>query len=462
MTEIRKSAAREMLVLRNTNVNMLDGSIPKGLLAMTMPIMIMNVMQNLFGVIDMTVLGQFVGDDAVGSVGACSMLITLCTCLLIGIAAGANVVVAKHMGAQDSLRTKKAADTAIILALVGGLLLLVIGVLFAENFLRWVNCPERLLDKAVVYFRIYFYGAPFLILYNFAAAILRAIGDTKRPMYFLLLGGGIKVILSIVFIKVFGLDVEGVALSTMVSNIIASSLCILTVRRSKLQFRFRKMQFCKKEMLDTLHLGIPTGLQSAFYAFANVIIATAVNSFGPEATTGISIANQLDGVMYYVACATSLATAPYVAQNVGAHNFPRVKKVVVHSIIITVAFGGILGALFAIFSGELASIMTSSPTIIAYAQQKTILISSTYFICGINEVLSGTLRGLGKPIVPMVSVLIFMCLIRFVWVYVIFPLVPSLTFLYLIWPIGWVLSIATLLIAYVPAIRKAQAQHIGA
>lgn len=445
--------------MKNKNVNMLSGSIPKGLLAMTMPIMIMNVMQSLYGIIDMTVLGHFVGDDAVGSVGACSMLITLCTCLLIGIAAGANVVVAKRMGAKDSQRTKKAADTAIILSLVGGLLLLVVGAVFAEAFLRWTNCPERLLDKAVVYFRIYFYGAPFLMLYNFAAAILRAIGDTKRPMYYLLLSGAIKVVLGFVFIAVFHLDVEGVALSTMISNMIASVLCILTLRKSELQFRFRKMQFCKKEMRDTLHLGIPTGLQSAFYAFANVIIAAAVNSFGPDATTGISIANQVDGILYYVVCAPSLATAPYVAQNVGAHNFPRVRKVVVHSTVITVAFGGVLGALFSIFSAELASIMTSSPTVIAYAQQKTILVCATYFLCGINEVLSGTLRGLGKPIIPTISVLVFMCLIRFVWVYAIFPLVPNLTFLYLIWPIGWVLSIITLLIAYFPAIRQAQAKY---
>jgi putative MATE family efflux protein len=448
-----------MIVLKNKNVNMLSGSITKGLLAMTMPIMIMNVMQNLFSIIDMTILGQFAGDDAVGSVGACSMLITLCTCLLIGIATGANIVVAKRMGSQDSQRTKKAADTAMILAIIGGLLLLLIGTVFAETFLRWVNCPERLLDKAVVYFRIYFYGAPFLMLYNFSAAILRAIGDTKRPMYFLLFSGGMKVILSIVFIKFLNLDVEGVGIATLISNILASSLCIFALRRSTLQFRFRKMQFSMQEMRDTLHLGIPTGLQQAFYAFANVIIATAVNSFGPEATTGISIANQIDGVMYYVACAPSLATAPYVAQNVGAHNFPRVKKVVVSSIVITIAFGGILGALFSIFAEELASIMTSSPAVIAYATQKTVLICATYFLCGINEVMSGVLRGLGKPIIPTISVLLFMCLIRFVWVYVIFPLVPNLTFLYLIWPIGWVLSITTLLIAYFPTIRRAQARH---
>ena len=445
--------------MKNKQVNMLSGSITKGLLAMTMPIMIMNVTQNLFSIIDMTILGQFAGDDAVGSVGACSMLITLCTCLLIGIAAGANIVVAKRIGAQDRARTKKAADTAIILALAGGLLLLIIGTIFAETFLQWINCPKSLLTDAVLYFRIYFYGAPFLMLYNFAAAILRAVGDTKRPMYFLLFSGGVKVLLNLVFIKLLNMDVDGVGIATLISNILASTLCILALRRSNLQFRFRKMQFSTQEMGDILHLGVPTGLQSAFYAFANVIIATAVNSFGPEATTGISIANQIDGVMYYIACAPSLATAPYVAQNVGAHNFPRVKKVVISSIFITVAFGGILGALFSVFADELASIITSSPTVIAYAKQKIVLVSATYFICGINEVMSGTLRGLGKPIVPTISVLVFMCLFRFVWVYGIFPLAPNLTFLYLVWPIGWILSIATLLIAYFPTIRRLQTQY---
>lgn len=448
--------------MKNTNVNMLSGPITKGLLSLTMPIMVMNVMQSLFNIIDMTVLGNFVGDQAVGAVGACSMLITLCTCLLIGIAAGANIVVAKRMGEGNSERMEKATGTAMLLSLAGGLLLLIIGVILAETFLRLTNCPESLLADAVVYFQIYFYGVPFLMLYNFSAAILRAIGDTKRPMYFLLLGGGIKIVLSILFITVWGLDVEGVAFSTMISNAIASGLCIITLRRSTLRFRFRKMRLCKEELKDILKLGIPTGAQSALYSLANVVITTAVNGFGPDATTGISIANQMDGIMYQVACAPSFATSPYIAQNVGAGNIGRVKKTVVRSIGITVAFGGILGALCAVFSAELSSLMTSSPAVIAYSQQKMILISATYFICGINEVLSGALRGLGKPVVPTITTLVFMCLLRFVWVYAIFPLVPNLTFLYLVWPIGWIASILVLLAVYFPTISKLQARLSGA
>ena len=444
------------MVLKNKNVNMLSGSITKGLLALTIPIMVMNVVQNIFNIVDMTVLGNWVGDGAVGAVGASGMLITLCTCLLIGIASGSNIVVAKRMGERNSERMEKAVGTSMIVAIGGGVFLAIVGFLFAETFLKWTNCPDALLADATLYFRLYFVGVPFLMLYNFSAAILRAIGDTKRPMYFLLGCSGLKVLLNILFIRVFHMDVDGVGCATIISNLLVSTLCIIALRRSILQFRFRKMRFDMVELKAILHLGIPTGLQSACYALANVVITTVVNGFGPDATTGISISNQIDNILYNISCATSLAASPYIAQNVGAHNIPRAKKSLVRSIGITIVFGGTLGALASIFSGELASIMSSSPSVIAFARQKTMLISATYFLSGINEVMSGAMRGLGKPIIPTISTLIFMCLLRFFWVYAIFPLVPNLTFLYLIWPIGWVLSIIFLSIFYFPTIAKLQ------
>lgn len=447
------------MVLHNKNVNMLSGPITRGLLAMTMPIMVMNVVQSLFNIIDMTVLGNLVGDDAVGAVGACSMLITLCTCLLIGIASGANIVVAKHMGEKDPQRMEQATNTAMLLSIVGGLFLAVIGIVFARVFLQLTNCPDKFIDDAVLYFQLYFSGVPFLLLYNFSTAILRSIGDTRRPMYFLLLGSGIKVVLNIVLIKFCSMDVDGVGIATIVCNLISSGLCVMALRKSTLQFRFRKMRFHMKEMKDILKLGIPTGAQSACYALANVVITTVVNGVGPDATTGISIANQMDGIQYQIACAPSFATSPYIAQNVGAHNFSRVKKSLLSSICITVIFGGFFGALSSIFSGELSSLMTSSPAVIAYSQQKMVLISATYFLSGINEVLSGTLRGLGKPIVPTISTLVFMCLLRFVWVYLIYPLCPNLTFLYLVWPVGWVCSIIFLLAVYIPTFTKLRKKY---
>ena len=446
--------------MNNRNVDMLNGSITKGLVALTLPIMVMNVVQNLFSILDMTLLGNWVGDGALGAVGACSMLITLCTCLLIGISSGTNIIVAKHMGAQDNERTEKAVGTAMIIAIMGGLSLMVLGTIFARPLLQLTNCPGELIDDAALYFRLYFISVPFLMLYNFSASILRAIGDSKSPMYFLLLGSGLKVLANILFIKVLHMEVDGAGVATILANVVSGSLCIWALRKSSLQFRFRKMRFCKQEWKSIFQVGIPIGLQNAAYAFANVVIITAVNSFGPDATTGVTIAGQLDGLIYYICFSPSQAISPYVAQNVGARNLGRAKKALLRIIALTVLVGGTLGAFASVFSRELASIMTSSPAVIAYAQQKIALAAATYFICGINDILAGTLCGLGKPIVPAISTLLFLCLLRFVWVYAIFPLCPpNLTFLYLVWPIGWVLSILMLLLFYFPTVAKLERQN---
>lgn len=444
--------------MKRNNVDMLSGSIFRGLLSITIPIMIMNVMQTMFNVIDMSILGKFVNDTAVGAVGACGTLITLCTSLLIGISSGANVVIAKHIGRGDREHTERAVGCAVLFSIVGGLVLAVIGVSCAKIFLSWTNCPEELIKQAVIYFRIYFLGVPVVMFYNFCAAILRSIGDTKRPMLFLMLGGIIKILLNFFFVTVFNMTVEGVAIATIISNAIAGGLCFTVMLRSNdiIRFNYKKMRFYSSEIKQMLFVGIPTGLQSALYSLANTVIVTAVNGFGADATTGLSIANQFDGILYQIAHAPSLAIIPYVAQNIGAKNIKRAKEAVAKSVIITIAFGASLGALSAIFSGQLSSIMSSTPAVIMYSQQKMIIVSSTYFICGINEVFSGALRGMGKPIIPTISTLIFMCFLRIIWVRFVFPLCPTLTFLYLVWPIGWILCIIVALCVFFPTLSKLQ------
>jgi len=449
--------------MKRKEVDMLSGSITKGLIAMAIPIMIMNVVQMLFNIIDMTVLGNFADDSAVGAVGACGTLITLCTGLLIGVSTGANVVVAKSIGSGDKNRVEQAVGTALVFAVTGGVVLSVIGVSCAEMFLRWTDCPEAILPNAVLYFRIYFLGVPVIILYDFCGSILRAAGDTKRSMWFLMMSGVIKIALTLFFVTVFDMTVDGVAIATIIATGIAAVLAFSVLVRSKdrVHFDIKKFRFYKDELKEMLYIGIPAGLQSALYSFANTIIVTTVNSFGENATTGLSIANQFDGVLYHVACATALATSPYVAQNIGAGNIKRAKKAVGRAILITTAFGASLGALSAIFSGQLSSMMSSTPEVIEFSKQKMVIISSTYFLCGINEVMGGALRGMGKPIIPTIATMIFMCAIRFVWVYGVFPFFPNanLTLLYLIWPIGWVLSSATLLAVFFPQMAKLQKKH---
>ena len=446
-------------MLKHRNVDMLSGSITKGLLSMSIPIMIMNVMQVLIQTVDMAILKYFGAEAAVGAVGVSGSLITLCTSLLIGLSAGANVVVAKRVGSRNRDAADKAVMTALLLSVTGGVFMMVVGAVFAETFLKMMNCPESLLKDAVLYFRIYFYGLPIQMLYTFSAAILRSIGDTKKPMFFLILGGVIKLLLTILFVGTFQMSVDGVAYATVLSNLVAAVLAFADVLKSKEFFSvdFKKIRFSWPELKEMLFVGVPAGLQSALYSFANVTIVSVVNSYGEAATTGMSIANQFDGILYQISYAPSLAIIPYVAQNIGAGNIKRARQSLPRAVMITTAFGFSFGILSAVFSAQLSGLMTSSPEAIMYSQQKMVLVSSTYFVCGINEVMGGMLKGMGKPILPTIATMVYMCALRFVWVYAIYPLLPdSLTYLYLVWPIGWTLSILTLLIAYVPAIRKLQ------
>lgn len=451
--------------MRKKEVNMLSGPIAKGLLTIAFPIMIMNVLTSLFNVIDMTILKSFGSDElAVGAVGACGTLISLISGLVTGISAGANVVVAKCIGKGDRERIDRSVGTAMALSIAGGLLLLVVGVSLAKVFLRLTNCPDELFSQATLYFRLYFAGTPILMVYTFCAALLRASGASRRQMVFSVSGGVVKVVGTFLFVAVFKMSVEGVAFATIISWTTSATLAFRALLKNEgvVKIKPKRIRFYRQEMGEILYIGIPAGLQQALYSVANVIIAATVNSFGAAATTGISIANNFDNILYQISVSPALAVMPYVSQNVGVGNIKRATQAVGRGMLITIGFGATFGALSAIFSGQLASIMSSDPTVIAYAQQKMVIISSTYFICGINEIMGAAMKGMGKPIVATAATLIFMCAIRFVWVYLIFPLCPNLTFLYLIWPIGWILSITMLLIFYFPRVKKLSEQCANA
>ncbi len=442
--------------MKKNEVNMLSGSIAKGLLTIALPIMAMNVLQSLFNIIDMTLLGMLVGDNPVGAVGTCGSLISLFTGLLIGISAGANVVVAKFVGIGDEERVQRAIGTSLFFAIISGIALMIFGVVFAKPLLILINCPDSLLSKATIYFQLYFLGVPLLLIYNFSASILRSVGSTKRPMYYMTIGGILKVFLNFIIIYFLKLDVEGVAIATIISWTFASIFCLKDLLKNKgiAQFKFKHFRFYWKELSNVLFIGIPAGLEQAMYSIANVVITSTVNAVGPEATKGISIANQYDGIMYQIAIAPSYAIMAYVSQNIGAKNPKRAEKSVLTAIGFTTVIGLSFGLLMATCSTPLTWIMSKNPTVIKYSRQKMLLISPTYFICGINAILAASLRGMEKPIIPTVSIMVFMCLIRFPWVWFVYPILPNLTFLYLIWPIGWILSSLTLTAFCIPAIKK--------
>ena len=443
--------------MKNKDVNMLSGPIVRGLLSISLPVMIMNVLQSLFNLVDMTVLKTYdISGTSVGAVGVCSTLIVLITGFVTGIASGSNVAIARRIGKNDRKGVDRAIGSSILFSIVSGLVLAVIGIAFAEVFLGWVNCPAELLPEAALYFRLYFAGVPICMVYNFAAAIMRSSGNSRGPMVYLSVGGVIKVLLSVLFIAVCKMGVEGVAYATIVSWGVSALMALYALVRSNsiIQMHWKHLRFYKTELLDILRTGVPVGLQQALYAVANVLISATVNSHGPAATTGVSIANIYDGILYQICTATALAVMPYVSQNVGSGNIHRATQAVWKGILLTTGLGVTFGTASALFSGPLSSIMSSDPAVIAYSQQKMILISSTYFLCGINDIFGAALRGMGKPLPPTIATLIFMCALRFAWVWFVYPVLPNITFLYLVWPISWVSSTAMLLFIYFPTVKK--------
>lgn len=350
--------------MRKKEVNMLSGPIAKGLLAIAFPIMVMNVLTSLFNVIDMTTLKSFGTDEyAVGAVGTCGALISLISGLLIGVS-------------------------------------------FAKVFLQWTNCPDELLSQATLYFRLYFAGTPILMVYTFASAILRSSGNSRRPMLYSVLGGVVKVVGTFLFVAVFKMSVEGVAFATIISWSASAILAFRALLKNEgvVKLKPERIRFYRQEMGEILFIGIPAGLQQALYSVANVIITATVNSFGAAATTGISIANNFDGILYQISVSPALAVMPYVSQNVGVGNIKRATQAVGRGMLITIGFGAIFGALSAIFSAQLSSIMSSDPAVIAYSQQKMVIISSTYFICGINEIMGvSDLPALPEPDFPVLD-----------------------------------------------------------
>lgn len=399
---------------------------------------------------------------AVGAVGVCGTLISLLNGLVIGVSTGSNVIIARYIGRKDQDSVDRSIASAMAFSITAGIGLAVVGVCGSELFLKWTNCSPELLPQATLYFRMYFAGVPILMVYNFCAAILRSSGDSFRPMIFLTVGGIVKVAMNFLFVAVLKMGVEGVATATIISWCVFATLGITALLRNTgvVKLQPRKIRFHKMELKQILHIGIPAGLQQALYSVANVIITATVNSFGAQATTGVSIANQYDGILYQICTATAFAIVPYVSQNIGAGNVKRAMQSVWKGILITVGLGAFFGALSATFTNQLSAIMSDDPVVIDYSRQKMIIISSTYFICGINEIFGSALRAMGKPMAATIATMVYMCAFRFFWVYILFPMLPqNCTYLYLVWPIGWILSIATLLPMFLSRVKKLNAMH---
>lgn len=439
-------------------MDMTKGPILKNLIIFAIPLICSNILQLLFNAADTAILGIFVNEDAVGAVGATSSLITLITSMFLGFSAGATVVLSRAAGENDVEKARKVVGTAVCVSLIGGVFLMVIGVVGAKQFLTWMNCDERIINLSTTYLRIYFIGAPIMMFYNFTASILRAVGDTARPMIYLLVGGIVNVGLNVFCIVVLNMTVEGVAIATIASQTIAAILSLIAILRSdgysKLKLKY--LRIFKKQLKELVKIGLPSGIQGSLFSISNVIIASAINLYGKDAMAGSTIAGQFDGMVYTTGHAVSLACMSFVSQNFGAGKIDRIKKVVWISIIVSTVACLTVGLTFLALKDLLFGIMADDPIVLDFAFKRYSLVGPLYFLCGIMEVFSLTLRALGKSITAMIITLCGACIFRILWLNTVYLLAPSFLMIFYAWPISWVLTIGIYLFCYFPLIHKVE------
>lgn len=443
----------------NSN-SMREGPIFKSVIIYTIPIILTGLLQLLFNAADLIVVGWFSGSDSVAAVGATSALTNLIVNLFIGLSLGAGVAVAQGIGAKNDKFTSEAVHTAVPVAAISGIFLTVIGVLFSRNFLELMGTPEgKLLRLASIYMQIYFAGMTFSMIYNFGSAILRAAGDTRSPLIFLTVAGVLNVILNIIFVALFKMDVAGVALATSISQAVSAVLVVreLMKRQDACRFILQKMRIHKGALGRMIRIGVPAGLQSSLFAISNVLIQSSVNSFGSAHMSGSAAASSIEGFCYISMNSFHQTTLNFCGQNYGAGDFKRIKRITWICLMTVAAVGLIAGNLSYAFGRQLLGIyITDSPEAINYGMERLKFMLIPYFLCGIMDTTTGSMRGIGSSVIPMVITVVGVCVMRIVWIYTVFamPQYHSFSGLFISYPISWLLTFIALFISFVIIIRR--------
>ena len=402
-------------------MDLTKGKIFKTLFIYSVPLILTNVVQLLFHAADVTVLGVMTDDYAVASVGACGPIISLLVSLFASFATGANILIARHVGAKDEARGRKATGTAICVGFLSGVIMMIIAEIWARDILILMKCQPEVLDQAVTYMRIYFMGMPIIMLYNFVGAILRSVGDSMRPMIYMLVAGVINIGLNVFFVAVCNLTVEGVALATLLSNLVSLILALIALFRNKgyCKIELKNLRIFKGELKEIIKIGVPSCLCSLSFYIANLFMSAGVNSISPDAMTANAIAGQFDAIVYNVGLSIAIACMSMVGQCYGAMLMDRVKKTVIVSIIYVTIASLSLGTIVVLFSNQLLDIMTDSASVIDIGKEQLTVVCFTHFITSIMEVLSFSLRALKRPNCTMVVGFICGFGIRTLWATVI-------------------------------------------
>lgn len=439
-------------------IDMCNGPVLPKVIAFSLPLMLSSCLQLLFNAADVIVVGRFAGSESLAAVGSTNSLTNLLTNLFIGLSIGANVAVGHTLGSEDVKGTTDNVHTAITVSMISGLVLIGIGLLFTKPMLVWMGAPLDVLNKAALYLKIIFIGMPATMVYNFGSAVLRATGDTKRPLYFLFFAGVINVILNLFFVIVLHMDVAGVALATIISQCVSAVLILVCLCQMEgpCRLNIRKLYIHPGRLRRMLQIGLPAGIQGSLFSFSNVLIQSSINSFGSIVVAGNSAAQSIESFVYISMNAVHQATVSFTSQNTGARKPERINQILFSCLVLVTAIGLFMGIGVNLLSIPLLSIYSSNPAVITAGKTRLLWISAPYFLCGIMEIVMGIMRGLGYAITPMIVSLSGACLFRIVWLATAFAWYPTQDVLLLSYPVSWILTTAIHALTYLYARKHHQ------
>lgn len=442
---------------KNFEIDMVRGPVLKKMLRFSLPLMLSSILQILFNAADIIVVGRFAGDHSLAAVGSTTSLINLLVNLFIGLSIGANVTVARYYGARRDKELKDTVHTAIALSIVSGILLTIVGFLGSRQILIWMNTPKEVVDLAALYLRVYFLGMTGVMVYNFGASVLRAVGDTRRPMYYLAFSGVVNVILNLIFVILLKMDVAGVGAATAISQWIAAVFVVNCMRKEEgaMKLVLRELHISMDKFVSIVRIGLPAGVQGLIFSMTNVMIQSSVNSFGAVIVAGNSAAANIENFIYFPMNAFYQATISFTSQNVGAKRISRIDKILTRGEMGAIAMGLIVGLLELLFGTTLLGIYSTSDAVIAAGMRRLAILAPTYVFCGAMDVMVGALRGMGYSVMPMLVSLVGVCGLRVIWILTLFqmPQFHTLEMLYLTYPVTWLLTFAAHLATFL-VIRK--------
>ena len=441
-------------------IDMTHGPILKKLLLFTVPLILSSILQLLFNAADVVVVGRFArqGDLCLAAVGSTGSLTSLIVNMFVGLSVGTNVVVARAWGSGDHKAMEESVHTSMLVSVVSGVILAVVGVIGARVFLEWMNTPEEVIDLSSLYLRIYFAGMPANMIYNFGSAILRSVGDTRRPLIYLIIAGALNVILNLFFVIVLHMDVEGVALATIISQAVSATLVVICLMRSEggLRLTLKKLRIAGDTLKEIARIGLPAGFQGVLFSISNVMIQSSINAFGATVMAGSSAAGNLEGFVYVGMNAFHQAAVSFSSQNLGAGEYKRIWRIAVVCQVCVTVVGLLMGVGVWFFGSELLRIYTTSQEVVNAGLVRLSYVCLPYALCGMMDVMTGSLRGIGYSVMPMLVSILGICVFRVAWIATVckLPACSDIDFVYLSYPISWIITLIGHTICFVWAMRR--------